>query len=172
MRGAAEYFIAEWLCRTEFRCQLPLRPPQCAMRPNGRVPGAVAGELRHGNGGRLNAGPEGKGSMCIVDGIPAEFTRDVADAGLRLGDIDIAPPAGIGVEQLILRVEGPVPRIEPEPAMPMIDRGIEKAAAVMYDGDRDSVAPALIQAVFKGEGQRVALTVHEQILVRAVLHIE
>src|SRR5258708_12684688 len=102
MRGAPEYFIAEWLCCTEFRCQLPLRPPQCAMRPNARVPDAIAGALRHGTSRRLNAGPEGEGPMCIVDGIPPEFTRDAPAAGWPLRQLSPPPPPRLAPHQPLL----------------------------------------------------------------------
>ena len=58
--------------------------------------------------------------MGIIDLIPAEFAGNIAEAGLLLGQIDTAL-AGIGVHELILRVKGPVSRVEAKPVVPMRD---------------------------------------------------
>jgi hypothetical protein len=56
--------------------------------------------------------------------------------------------------------------------MPVIDGGVQKAAAVMHEGDRDSVTPVLQQGVFICEPQGVALAIHEQAVVGPVLHVK
>src|SRR5258708_7332906 len=146
MRSAGKYFIAERLRQPKFRGELPLPPAQRAVCPGGAVPGAVAGEFRHRTRRRLQASPEREGSMVIIDRIPAELAGNVADAGVLLGQIDTAL-AGIGVDELILRIKGPVSRVKAKPVVPMRDGRIEEAAAVIDDGDGKAESPGLVQRI-------------------------
>src|ERR1700719_3463813 len=58
VRGAGEYFIAEWLCHPNFRRQLPLGPAQGAMRPRRTIPRAVAGQFGRRTGWSRQSSPE------------------------------------------------------------------------------------------------------------------
>src|ERR1700679_600004 len=146
MRGAGKYFVAEGLRHPKLRGQLPDRPAPGAVRPNRAVPGTVPAEVGDRTRRRLQACPQRNRFMRVIDGIEAELAGDVADAGVRLGQIDTAL-AGIGVDQLILRVKGPVARVEAKPVMPMIDGRVQKAAAFIDDGEGYPEPPGLVQRV-------------------------
>ena len=68
--------------------------------------------------------------------------------------------ARIEIVDLPLRVEGPVAARKTQQFMPCIDDGIQNAAAIVDDGHREAVAPALRQPIPIGEIERIALFGH------------